>query len=69
MNSLDHLSGLDFKVLRIRARLPQQDVARELGIASSTLCGWENERRSIPATQRPRLRAAIARLTSKTAVA
>lgn len=55
--------GIELKLLRVRAGVRQYQVARELGIPSSTLCDWENGRKPIPPRRAEEITAAIERLT------
>jgi DNA-binding transcriptional regulator YdaS (Cro superfamily) len=41
-------SGLDLKIAILRAGLRQNDVARQMGIAPSTLSDYISQRRRIP---------------------
>jgi DNA-binding transcriptional regulator YiaG len=52
---VDHLTGIDLKVRRVRARLKQYQLAQWLGIPPATLSHYENGRRPLP----PGLAAAI----------
>jgi transcriptional regulator with XRE-family HTH domain len=62
MDSWGCRSGMQLKLLRVRAGVRQYRVAQELGVPASTLCDWENGRRPLPARTAARIEHAIERL-------
>ncbi len=52
---MEQVNGIELKVLRIRARLPQYRVAQAIGISPQLLCHVENGRKAAA----PELAAAI----------
>lgn len=49
------MEGLELKIERIKAGVPQYRVAQALGICPALLSYWENGRRSIPQGMRDRI--------------
>ncbi len=59
MDSWECRSGMQLKLLRVRAGVRQYRVAQELGVPASTLCDWENGRRPLSARTAARIEQAI----------
>jgi len=57
-------TGIELKILRIRAGVRQYRVAQALGIPPTTLCEWENGRAPMPPGQAGRVDRAIRRLAT-----
>jgi putative transcriptional regulator len=63
MHHYGRFRGIELKLLRVRAGLRQYRVAQELGIPPSTLCDYENGRKSVSSRQGQRILDAIDRLS------